>query len=325
MQVFAGSDEYIPGLDDVADIFPDEMGSDDSGSGAELAEFERSLSCFGSDSKKPWGRERSGPLWSKFSPATVDLRKCMAREFNGGLGEQCRSYRVVEDLCQRHTKCKALKFGRVDGPIPRETLKWFTDKDRTRLARVEEGEPRKDRRKRRYYMRHWMWEKALLHYGTEDKRRAGYGALTCVEDLHKEEYEACLDHVEKHLKDRMARFCGNAVEHGEVFVLRDKGPRDYEERNQEWSAYNGENGGRVFKYYEPRRFVRKLAAIGRTRETCTERECTVALRAVSMSLRWQTSAHRLLDAYAGPQCHPQIGHSMSCSYPLRPFGNTLRA
>ena len=64
--------------------------------------------------------------WQQFTPKVIEERLCMARVRNLGKGGQCRRSRLpARELCLAHCMQKRLKYGRVDGPIPENELRWL--------------------------------------------------------------------------------------------------------------------------------------------------------------------------------------------------------
>ena len=100
-------------------------------------------------------------------------------------------------------------------------------------------------------------------------------------------------------------------------VARDQGPASYRERTAEAAAYNGETGGRVFKWYRKSVFQRHLLQQGAEVETCSERQCMDALRATSTELERDAGGCDRGNAYAGPQCFPQLAERMDSNEELR--------
>ena len=92
----------------------------------------------------------------------------------------------------------------------------------------------------------------------------------------------------------------------QVFIARDQGPDSHRERGEESASYNGEGGGKVFKWYVKSVFLRHLALLDVELATCSERQCMMALAATSDELRRSVYEYGSLDAYAGPQCFPQL-------------------
>ena len=60
-------------------------------------------------------------------------------------------------------------------------------------------------------------------------------------------------------------------------------------------------------WYEPSVFQVELQRLGVDVETCTERECVIALRETSKLIREYSDVYKNgLVQYAGPQCYPQL-------------------
>jgi hypothetical protein len=96
----------------------------------------------------------------------------------------------------------------------------------------------------------------------------------------------------------------------QVGLRRDAGPASAEEFQQlgdKW-RYNGDQGGKYFRWYCPNIFARELKRLrtNATRENCWEHEAMEALRSTSVQL----SAHNLVTqrflSFAGPQCYAQL-------------------
>ena len=68
----------------------------------------------------------------------------------------------------------------------------------------------------------------------------------------------------------------------------------------ERERYNGRNGGRVFKWYTRPVFNNYLAQMGVSEESCTERQCMLALGATSDELRKYGMVTRRLTPFLGP-------------------------
>ena len=160
-------------------------------------------------------------------------------------------------------------------------------------------------RRLHWYTRHHAWEVASKMYPER-------GSL---EELNNEEVREVLERVNKHFV-KHSEWCRGST----AWVEKDKGPRDAREfaESAEHGArvrtsggelgevlpheYNGEWGGRVFKWFAARAFERELAKRGADRETCNERQATEALRATSAMLGenalWEKGR---LAPFAGPQ------------------------
>ena len=59
----------------------------------------------------------------------------------------------------------------------------------------------------------------------------------------------------------------------------------HEVDDEEFASYNGKNGGENWMWYEPSVFHTELQRLGVDVETCTERECFIALRETSKLIR----------------------------------------
>ena len=110
----------------------------------------------------------------QFTPAVVDHSRCLAREMRGGGGSQCVRRPVAgTDVCEHHTD-HGCKYGKVTEGFTMRALQEMIGRrgDVRRRARAagaqaeEEGQAQglqaSARVKRLYYMRHIMWNQALL-------------------------------------------------------------------------------------------------------------------------------------------------------------------
>ena len=89
----------------------------------------------------------------------------------------------------------------------------------------------------------------------------------------------------------------------------DRGAYGNERRRRygtEREQYNGRGGGRVFKWYSRAVFNNYLARMGASEQSCTERQCMVALGAVSDELKKYPMVTERLTPFAGPQCYPHL-------------------
>jgi hypothetical protein len=145
-----------------------------------------------------------------------------------------------------------------------------------------------------------MWEFALK-LDTE-ARRLQHGPLSHLADLQDEEYDECLEKVSAYFKaNKPLRRFGR-----QVLLKPDLGPRSAGDREASFEDYNGEDGGRVFKWYVRAYFEAEIARLGAGRDTMTEAQCMRALRATSVFLRQLPEVQKSLKEYAGPQCYPQL-------------------
>ena len=93
-----------------------------------------------------------------------------------------------------------------------------------------------------------------------------------------------------------------------VLIDQGFGPIEAEEVDDaDFAAYNGRDGGKVWRWYEPGVFQSELQKMGVSVETCTERQCIIALRRTSEIVKdWGSAYLQGLVCYAGPQCYPQL-------------------
>ena len=130
---------------------------------------------------------------------------------------------------------------------------------------------------------------------------------------------ACLEKVHETLSKH-----SHLVKQGSVVrILRDAGPGSVEEwvdKDKEMLRnYNGEGGGRFFKWYSRNVFERCIqesqandSSTSFRRETWTERQVMEALTKTSLRLRLQKEMLPKLRAFEGPQC---IAHIVCCRSP----------
>ena len=193
---------------------------------------------------------------------------------------------------------KGTPHGLVNSAIPYAKLQEFLKHEAKREAasckRAASGDgvnagakPRPDRRKRHWYSRHLLWAEAEK-LDTEE-RRAECGAMESIDDLGDAEFTECLERVNEYIGlNRPLQHQKGATSVG--FIERDQGPRTVADRHLAAAAYNGREGGRVFKWYTRPAFERHLVNAGwrgkaRAVETCTEKQCMKALRATSDELQ----------------------------------------
>ena len=144
-----------------------------------------------------------------------------------------------------------------------------------------------------------MWEMALKLDTPE--RQAARGRLEGLAGLTNAEYEECSNKVnDYYAKNPSQRRSGQRV-----FVKPNMGPLISAARGTALEQYNGEGGGRVFKWYLQSYFLHELSQFGVSVKTATERQVMHCLRSVSWRLRMQPSVTKKLQEYAGPQCFPQ--------------------
>ena len=234
-----------------------------------------------------------------YQPAYIDPEKCRALLWGGGYGRlQCgKKPEKGSDICGAHRRSGCPR-GRATGPIPEEKLNEFGKQA------LKGEQPSKQ-----FYSRQLMW-----HYAKE--LRSDLHFLTEVDEkgqwkLSDAEYELCL----KRMQDNL----GNNAKHGgrPGFVYkRGAGVRSRHDRGLAAEAgrygaarerYNGEGGGKVFRWYSRAVFQNVLATMfAVTEETCTERQCMEALWAASEELRRYPAKRDRLKPFAGPQCFPHL-------------------
>ena len=104
-----------------------------------------------------------------------------------------------------------------------------------------------------------MWQTANVLFGD---------SFDELDGLSPSQIGACLEKTHAYLLMNPELVKQGSVLH----VQRGAGPDD----RQEWlfdvskRNYNGEGGGKFFKWYIPSIFVRELSAMGRSRNNCTE-------------------------------------------------------
>lgn len=129
-----------------------------------------------------------------------------------------------------------------------------------------------------------------------------------VEQLSDEEYNMCLASMNSHFQ----KHGDLRTRDGRVLIETDKGPGACEQRACDSRAdYNGVDGGRVFKWYAPQIF--HLVLIQRYRfldwqlfRGFDEHMCMEALQLTHRKLAAERWTHSHLEAFAGPQCFPQL-------------------
>ena len=96
------------------------------------------------------------------------------------------------------------------------------------------------------------------------------------------------------------------------------GPESGADFTNETFDYNGEGGGKCFKWYKKGNFQQKLRVLcglpanirldtpKQVCDRCTERHIVAALRATSDELETYPQARSSLSAWVGPQCYPQV-------------------
>ena len=194
---------------------------------------------------------------------------------------------------------RMLRMARCEARSPQEKLTEF----RKRLLN-----PAKD--SKQWYARHLMWAYASeevpgLEYLNEVDAR-GQFVLT------DEVYERCLKRLQEDVDKHIGR-AGQKYERGAGVRTRDdrvdREAYGNERRGRygtEREQYNGRGGGRVFKWYSRAVFNNYLARMGASEQSCSERQCMVALAAVSDELRKYPMVLERLTPFAGPQCYPHL-------------------
>ena len=176
------------------------------------------------------------------------------------------------------------------------------DAERLRGAREVDEKPKQGRRVH-WYTRFHMWHMAKRVRG-RGERKAARGALHAVEGLWADEYAEALAEVNMFLK------CNEGLRRagGVDIIERDYGPGNAAEAHArpELAAYNGRDGGKYFKWYEPGRFLQELRRRGAEVATCTEDQCMQALASTSEELKRTGGEMGALVPYAGPQCYSQL-------------------
>ena len=237
-----------------------------------------------------------------YQPDEVDAGRCRALMWNGGRGRlQCsRKPLRGRELCGR-CEAESTPYGKVRGAIPARVMKLFREKA---LKPARES--------KQWYARHLMWAHASAMVpeleNLNDVDEDGRYKLT------DEQYARCLQKIQEYVAKHKGSE-GWKYERGAGVRGRDDrvgGGRFGTERER----YNGRNGGRVFKWYTRPVFNNYLAQMGVSEESCTERQCMLALGATSDELRKYGMVTRRLTPYLGPQCYPHLD-SRSVEYRVR--------
>ena len=210
------------------------------------------------------GERRSGRLAEKealrkqeseaYLPTHVDATKCQGLVWCKGYGRQCKFDPLPgQALCGFHSK--RLAHGRLDRPLPEGILEKF------RKEALKVKRPKAEQ----WYTRQLMWAYASALVPQKD----------FLHELTGEEYCLCLKKINANvamhnLQRRMVRGAGVRSE-----VDRDRSNKYGSERE----CYNGNGGGRVFKWYTRTVFNNYLGLMGVSESSCTERQCMLALGA----------------------------------------------
>ena len=217
-----------------------------------------------------------------------------------------------EKYCGSHLHEHKRVHGDLFGPIPIDKLKMFLNKEIRTTAQAASvdvsGAERKENEgtlKKRggaarglWYTRHVMWLKARK-YGVDN-----------LADLLPGQYDACLQEVH----DQFRMNLGMTKKGKVVKVEKGRGPQNNgdrtrvgEETQDHMECYNGVSGGQVYRNYKYDTFKRLLKNLGVDDPlACTERQCEDALQATNLELNRNPLQSRTLEAYAGPQCFPQL-------------------
>ena len=125
--------------------------------------------------------------------------------------------------------------------------------------------------------------------------------------LDDESYEECLRQIQWNLKMHKGREGGKYERGAGVRTREDRvgGGRYGSEREK----YNGVGGGKVFKWFSRAVFNNYLARMGASEASCTERQCMIALGAVSDELKKYPMVTDRLTQFTGPQCYPHLDPS----------------
>ena len=124
--------------------------------------------------------------------------------------------------------------------------------------------------------------------------------------LSDAQYEECLRMIQGNMQANGSR------DSKRYRLVRGVGVRTRDDRvgstqyGTERERYNGEGGGRVFKWYSRAVFNSYLSRMGVDERSCDERQCTIALGATSDELRKYPMLMERLVAFSGPQCYPHL-------------------
>ena len=231
----------------------------------------------------------------EFQPVHVDGGRCLALMWNRGHGKlQCSHRpRAGSDLCGHHIAYGA-PHGKVRGAIPQKKFDAF------KMAMLSPKESQQ------WYARHLMWSYASSM--VEEECGVALKSLNEKDEdgrfrVSDHMYEACLAKIQNHLKKNPCE----ARKYKRGAGVRSRNDREGGGRyGTEREGYNGEGGGQVFAWYSRRVFNNYLKRLGVTEETCTERDCMLALSCTSDELRKYPMVTERLRKYAGPQCFAQL-------------------
>ena len=178
----------------------------------------------------------------QFQPLVVEEQKCQALMWNQGRGRQqcCLLPMPGSRYCKKH---KNAPHGEVRGPIPANKLDHF----RNALLKSEKDS-------KQWYARYLMWGVAATIAPD----------ISSLSGLTPEQYEICLRKVNDHVK----------MNNLTAKLKQGMGARGIEDqdRNDKFGSvregYNGEAGGKVFKWYTRPVFINYLSQMGTTPAAC---------------------------------------------------------
>ena len=151
-----------------------------------------------------------------------------------------------------------------------------------------------------------MWQNAVRVRGRREF--ADEGVLEHLDDLTREERIVALRETHDRLREHQDLRQRSGGKNPKVLVEQGYGPAKwYELDDPDFTCYNGKDGGENYKWFVPSVFQRELQRMNADLETCTERECELALRKTNAVVGMYTAAYKAgLVEYAGPQCYPQL-------------------
>jgi hypothetical protein len=130
-----------------------------------------------------------------------------------------------------------------------------------------------------------------------------------VKALNDAQYAACLEAVHVYLRDE-SRNLSVIIKVGlGVQAISD---RDKTKFGSVAERYNGQDGGRFFKWYSRNIFRCNLQCYGVTEQTCTERQCMAALAAKRDEIQKYPQRQALLEPFKGPQCFSHLDRKGGC-------------
>ena len=112
------------------------------------------------------------------------------------------------------------------------------------------------------------------------------GVLEFLEELTLEERKEALRLVNDSLKMNANLRRAGGDRSARELVEQGFGPASaHEVDDEDFSSYNGKDGGENWMWYEPSVFEIELQVLGVDVKTCTERECVIALCETSKFIR----------------------------------------